>query len=893
MRKILFLGILLSLFCGVSLFSQELTYDKVVRDYYFELQGKGKMNVIRVTSAKIPTMETEEEEKWLSRYLKEDALTGQIKNPRFGRSSISYTIEDPYLINCALNGNIVNIYPSIILFSLPEELLKTGDEPLAPLTLDQPIDIEWIHRIHIPKNFIVKEMPESARWMIGPLELKQSIYREDQLLIVKYQLLLADTTLTPGDRSYLTENALGFAEHGKPLQIEVIPYAQTLWEKGDYKGAFEYYEKTGDYLRYANKALDLRMVIEARQMLEKAILLTPNEPLVWYYWGLSHYSDKGGQRNTNKEELAIADNAFQKVKELGGDTVEFWSKMTEIHLYSPEKNIEPLKALLPYENEQFASRFLLAKAYFQSGEIEALKAHLAESGNFPWREVYDGLLINVDQGSEAMASFFKGKIEDENFSNLIYLAMQDLLVVRDYDTVRALVPLLQEKLGIEDETVKNLAQNSKNLVKHETLDLMPNSIDNLVHQFFINLYYSDGSDFSALASIMTPKLFESTLNRESIIHLYSLHDIFVAGRSQKGENKLAILDELLQGQEVAMTELDDGYSSVEIDLNEAGFSGIFKMLVGTEEMKLIAFLGQDAGIGEYLQAHPPTTLEVFKWLAENHYYPGTSCVTSWNKEYEEGRATIDELIKAWMIETGSAEKALPYFEEKYKVNPTQIVEESLLVIYEALESVKMIPILEKRVEADKSNIDLLSRLLYAYAFFNEVDKAELIREEILLLTDDVKVLDAIYYQYYAITRDRDAYEAWVQKLAETNEAKDFHYNFLAWLAVIENRKPTDREYMYARKAVELSQSQSDAIIHTQACLFALDGRFEAAVDLLTQLEAKSLEGGFKNQDWMLHGLIADGLGFVKTRDFSFSRITPEGNYTNYSLSCEFFRNVHF
>lgn len=874
--------------------------------------------------------------------IEEDFLFGELVDLDYTRVGdlrvpfeYSYNADKVARIYSGFNYTEVALMQNQIIRDLPDYFLlspRDDEKRLEPFYFTQPFSFERTYKVQIPEGFLVESMPKSQRIMIGPLEVQQKVLRQKNVIIVKFSYAIGDEPLSPKDALYLKRNASQFYGEMEALLIRFTHEGQKLLDEGDYKGAlnrFKEYASTGDssihHIRYAQAALSSRLGMLAREEIEKAVKLDPDSDLAWYVRGLIYSENEIGRSFQPGFDWEIAVNSFKKAIELNPNDVDYYLKLVAILCLNSkgqgfasdskiEEAIPYLEKLFELDNEQgtLEAKNRLLLIYWFLKDDEGLN-RLLENYSFdsPTEEIFQAMLLLLLEGEEAMDGYL-----DENFSKkeqvqTRYQIAAYLELRRDYKIAASVLAknLDSGEGGIDLEVkVKSLASREV----FEDQFAQGDRPEDFVGEFFHQIFKSDGETFGNLKPLLSGSLFKQLLDEDETSNLAIFYDIFVTNQQNTMNLQELALDTLYQGIVFRVESVGEKFYQVYVDLNDAGYRGGITFWLSKEDggFKIQALSSNFAGMGEflygcYLEARRSKDEEeidaietVLGWMyralspaqmENSDPFVGWNFIKWMDYQKEVDGEWLEAILIAFAMETGSPTIGFEKMEQWAQSKENKIAtlaSFSLLGAYFDLSDRENAFLYGKKLhEQFPESRSLALRYIGGGLISNNQEEIKGYLDELIAKTFDIRQLESYLYLYYSYTMDYEGYEAVLTQLENQGLATAAHYNLLAWISIFKEEGVKDRDLLYARKAVTLSESKNSAILHTLATLYAIAGKCNEAVKLLDQLEELSPTGRYQTSDWFLYGLIAQQYGSEETAEAAFGKIGPVEDLLEIPTSC--------
>jgi len=445
-------------------------------------------------------------------------------------------------------------------------------------------------------------------------------------------------------------------------------------------------------------------------------------------------------------------------------------------------------------------------------------------------------------------------------------------------------------------------------VPFEEIVYDPNDPEALVKKFYTALYMSNGSDFKDLKEIMTTDLFDRAVDRDNNNNCHSewwslRNESISAGLSMKVILDLMLSDIKFQTRKDA----DGGYhlKLIQTGLGTNLDSNFYIKKTGSD-LKLAATKSFRAAIGsvvlEYLDfGKLRSASDWLDWFIKDYSsfaregdepLYGHPIQGFWKK-----RGNDKSNIKAMKLAAVSVlatdkmlfSKAVSVMESSLVMDDNIFTPDKFYyALYFAYQTGENFEgqyktaswLYDKYPESDFA-WSVLLRALFDLGRFDELDTLAL--ERLQEDDEDDTAIDMLINSYFS-RLDFDSVDRIFQDLKVKNRLTARLYNAVAWMYLF---KPVvDEEALeYARKAVNMSNNNNTAILHTLAAMYAEFGRCEEARNTLNRVMVLSGSSQPSSDDWYVLGRIAEEYGMLRSALFYYKKVEkPQSISSQYDSS---------
>ncbi|BDU77695.1 DUF3857 domain-containing protein [Mesoterricola sediminis] len=183
-----------------------------------------------------------------------------------------------------------------------------GKKPLPPRTQDlvqpEPVRVEWRYRVHPPKGYVLRSLPESDRLPLGPATFTRSYAREgDGTALASFVLDSGPARWTPAQVEAARKALTAFSE-SRRTDLIFDQEGEALLKAGRAPEALAAFRKLAadepasplPWARKAQALLGLGLGEAAREAARKGVALAPGSALAQDTLGWVLQFDEGGRR---------------------------------------------------------------------------------------------------------------------------------------------------------------------------------------------------------------------------------------------------------------------------------------------------------------------------------------------------------------------------------------------------------------------------------------------------------------------------------------------------------------------------------------------------------------------------------------------------------------------
>ena len=482
-----------------------------------------------------------------------------------------------------------------------------------------------------------------------------------------------------------------------------------------------------------------------------------------------------------------------------------------------------------------------------------------------------------------------------------------LIHIRDYTSASVL--LREAAKGSPDAmSLESRAGVLSRTVPFEEIVYDPNDPEALVKKFYTALYMSGGSDFEGLKEIMTADLFSRAVNRDNNNNFHSewwslRNESISAGLSMKVILDLMLSDIKFQTRKDA----DGGYhlKLIQTGLGTNLDSNFYIKKAGSD-LKIAATDSFRASIGsvvlEYLDSGKlGSASDWLDWFIKDYSsfaregdepLYGHPIQGFWKKRgNDKSNIKAMELAAVSVLATDKIlfSKAVSVMESSLVMDDNIFTSDKFYyALYFAYQTGENFEgqyktaswLYDKYPESDFA-WSVLLRALFDLGRFNELDTLAL--ERLQEDDEDDTAIDMLINSYFA-RLDFDSVDRIFQDLKVKNRLTARLYNAVAWMYLF---KPVvdEKALEYARKAVNMSNNNNTAILHTLAAMYAEFGRCEEARNTLNRVMVLSGSSQPSSDDWYVLGRIAEEYGMLESALFYYKKVEkPQSISSQYDSS---------
>lgn len=803
---------------------------------------------------------------------------------------------------------------------------KEDEERTSPYYFSQPVTLHKIYRIHIPVGFIPQEVPDSEEIQIGlfTLDKKVSYSKEDQLITLDMTLSISQEELTAEDAFSLKKNASGFSRQSESITLNFLHEGEQLLKAEDYQGSLAKYreyavrEDAGaiDHMRLAKAYLNARFGTLAREEINKAIELDPKNSIAWYLKGLIYQNNEFGRILQSGFDLDLSVAAFKEAIVLDPENYDYQNQLVEMLCYNKQgvkfasdsytaEAVGVLEQLIvdDKDNEEKYKNSLLFAAWF-AGKYDKVAEVASSISNEKLKKLFNALSLYFNSGNDAMLEEVNKVYTADEVKGAWQQIAQLLIDKRQYGEAAQLMRMA----AAGSESAFDLEYQA-DLISAVTLQdrsmFGDSTVEGLIKRFFSDLFNADGVDFSLLETHLTPALYNQLIDNENSSGLGFFYDVFVKNSLSAFNHSESMMDRFFSGVTFHIEQEGEVAFKVKVNLQEAGFRGslFFLVIKNGDQLRIAGFNENIEGIGDALvdlydageldavkksiswldKLFKPETVRVGEPLG---FFPFLSFADEVGLEKSDD---IRLILAAVAAETKGSLKS---------VQPLLAIAGNSDDMKDVFASASLIKYYSEN--QDVENIYKYSQLVYDE--FPDSTNATLYYMRSLLLTDqsakaeallvekeaadwDDGKLGALYHDYFSYTIDYEGFSKYIEKLEGEGSATATHYNLISWLSLFLEEGPQPKDFLYARKAVKMTEAKNAAILHTLACLYADAGRCNEAVKLLDDLEELSPSGRYSSADWYLYGRIAEEYGIPESAKIAYKSVVDLDDLISVPVSC--------
>ncbi|MBN1648769.1 MAG: DUF3857 domain-containing protein [Spirochaetales bacterium] len=849
-------------------------------------------------------------ENW-QKYIDEEYNGGELKdfemspvNDLDTQFTISFTTEkakctytEDYLAQLAL-------FPATLLGWVPDLLLsEQKEERTHDFSLNFPYVIRRDYRIYPPRGFVPYMLPENEEYELGSMSAERQVSLEDDHVLVSYRFSTGKALLTPAE----------FAQTGKALRdfrkrdavfINFLHEGQMLLEEGDYKAALEKFQELIELgpdnamhrLRYARALLKAGFASSAKNAINEAIQLNPESGAFYAELGWILQHDDISRRFYPGYAREQAIEAYKKAIEYEPDNWEYCGNLAILYEYDRNglrysDRDASLTAAEYYrkarELKEDALLYNLLINYFYTGEYVKMKDLLDQVEDEHSRNVY-GLLYETGQnGIEAAVAFAEKNISREDRRKAYKDSINQLVQDRNYE---AAVRFLREaaKGSSEAVSLEQRADYLAQMKKWESLEFTNNNYEDTVRMFYKSLILSSDLKFADLEKVCDPRFFAYAIDDSSRQSLRNEYYSVIREAKNGGLRMANILDSMLCGFRMDVKAKDSGVAMIKMQpMNGSDAVATFFVIRNGSSCQVISLKGYSAAVGKVI---------VDSWKAGNKKL-AEDLLDLFHDEYYKLEDPKDPFFSL-----------LPY-EHFYLAKDLndRVLYAGASLMGEGIFRDEAITILEKGLASAGDKAPFYYALYYKYLDAKKLSEFSLCGEKLAGLLPEseegfIRYVRSRPSVYSPDTIEREARE-WMSDNSESAElykvvlhkyadhqrfteadrifsemnTKNFvganEYNNHAWMGLF-RPKLTDEDFSNARKAVSMTNSKADYILHTMAALYAEIGRCQEARTMLDQEIHMSGRAELDSNEWYVLGRIAEEYGIMDFALDAYARVEP-------------------
>ena len=828
--------------------------------------------------------------------------------------------EDSQAIVAIMQGELANYLPAIF---LTEDKEDDADKRKDDYYFYRPFTFEKRYTINPPVGFSLRELPKSEIINLGDITVEKHFTMTDDIVEAVLTISSGKRLLSAPDFELTKEEVVRFSKEN-PILIVFDHIGEKLLAEGDYRGSIDYLkaisnrepEKEIHLIRLADALLKAGLGLDARLAAKRAVELNGESEQAYrkLAWILQH--DELGVRFGPGYDRDGAIAAYKKAVELDADE---WS------------NYANLAILLEYDDNGLR---------YSNGNLrEAIETYkkigerLADNGMDinvitdllylkDWEELETALEKYENQKTvnlyKVVAYAAAGEF-DEAFSEasktgnavdkrrVLSSAGELLIHIRDYSS--AAVLLEEAAKGSPDAmSLESRAGVLARTVPFEEIVYESEDPEALVKRFYKALYMSKGSDFSELEDIVSSDLYERAMDRDFNNNFHSEWWSLRNESIRAGMSLEVILDLMLSDIKFQIRE--DTASGYHLKLIQTGLG------TNLDSNFYIRKIGSELKIAATDSFRSPIGSIILEYLDAGKLSSASNWLDWFIKDYSSFVREGDEPLYGHPVQGFWKKRS----NDKSDIKTMKLAAASILATDKTL-SGEAVSILESGL-LDHDNNLALNKFYYALYFayqtgddfegqyksaswlYNKYPESDfawsvLLRSMLNLgLYDKLEVLagsrleeddeddiaiDMLINSYFS-KLDFDSVDRIFQNLKDKNRLTARLYNAVAWMYLF---KPVvdDAAFEYARKAVNMSNNNNTAILHTLAALYAEFGRCEEARNTLDRVMTLSGSSEPSSDDWYVLGRIAEEYGMIESALYYYKKVEkPESIAGQYDSS---------
>ncbi len=793
-----------------------------------------------------------------------------------------------------MQGEIVNRLPEVFTYKNDDDELRVNK-----YSFYQPFMYIKKYVIHIPTGFVPRKVPESEFIKLGTVSLTKKFAVTDNIVEVTLALDSGKKVITPLEFEETKKAVLDFKDE-KPIILNFEHIGYKMLADGNYKesiGEFKKYcdlekDKAIHWIRLAGALLQAGLGDDAKKAALKAVELDPEsaEGYGKLAWVLQH--DGLGRRFMPGYDKAGAIEAYHKAIDLDPDNWLYHANLAILEeydeygmRYSDEADLDDAIENYKATGEKLAEKGMelnLISDYFYSGRFKELLDLLDKVKNQNTASLYRVISY------AAMGDLEKAFSEAEKSTNagekrkLLSDAGDMLVRIRKYPEVAALFKKAAK--GSEDAlSLETRSATFEKTIPYEKILFDLSNPEDVVKKFMKELYLSRGEKFNGIEELVTPSVYKKGIDPEAVNGFKKEWFLLRKQSISSGISLKAILDLLLADMKF-QTEKDSsgGYhlklvqTGLGINLDSNYYlikEGNSYRIAGTDDF--ITVIGPV--IENYVTSGRLETAKTWlDWFIKDYSIYnrdnddplyGHPVQQFWKKH---GKKTPDTMKYAAaaieVMDKDYAEKGV----EILKQGRSKAVKESQLksfdyALYFGYQTLEDLPLM---YSTSGKLFEIYPESDFAWSSYLDALLRNNKGEELLRVTasrlkedptDSISINILINY-YFSQMNFSKVDEIFSEQLKANRETARL-YNAVAWMDLF--KPSSDKKGLeYARKAVNLSNGRSEAILHTLASQYAEAGRCREARNTLDEVIRLSGNDDPSSDDWYVLGRIAEEYGMM-------------------------------
>jgi tetratricopeptide (TPR) repeat protein len=822
-----------------------------------------------------------------------------------------------------LDSSLIAIRVESLFYRLPVELRQREKEPekgneegketpKKPRTSDYllplPYVYEWHYKIIPPLGFQAKPLPPDAKIALGPATLTEEFAKEsDGSVQARFRFDTVKRRLTIAEATELRDKAAQLRE-GPAIFVYFEPTTQALINQGKMKEAFQasrelisqHPKEAVHHLQRAKVLLAAGLGQAARDEAQAAVKLEPSSALAQKTLADILEYDLVGRELRRGSDYAGAEAAFRAAKKLDPEDTDVAGNLAILLEYNREgerygpgakmkEAVAEYKSLTEDQLAKIGFKKNLAIALFYDSEFAPAKKN-SESLSPPLNAVVVAAEAAMNGTEAGMAEARKRTANETDLKAVLKAAGELLMRVRKYPQAAELTAA-----GASGSNASNsigLAAMLRKAQPHEQMKV-ENTPAGIVTRMFL---------------IIT----DTQITLEKVSSLYSRNAQKVLHRSDPDDVEKTLKSGVTIRRALSRTGfpadvmLDVVLPAMQVQVEGDDAMGYRVTLRPAGANKMTMWVVKESGNYKILdEAQKPNSigLEILDRLAAGNT-AGAKVMLDWVRDEEHLAGGDDSLAgfafpRIWT----KGKEAEP---EEMRVAAASILAQTKETAGDGL------AILESARAAAKSEEEKLNlgvALLSAYRNLDEYEKlhalaAELAKQrpeskrvffddEVALrglgrfsdadtlaqqmakrLPDDADVQRAFVYTAVAREDYATAHDLGLKMIA-AGKAEASDINGVAWNALFTS-KVEQQDVDTAVKAVQMSQNNNAAFLHTLGCIYAEIGKTKEAREVLIQAMDQLNEEEPDSNYWYAFGRIAEQYGENEVATSDYKRVKKPG-----------------
>ncbi len=846
---------------------------------------------------------------------------------RFGkREALTYSNPDdfskPFHVSLKISGvgrgvteevtGFVAIMQAEMVNRLPDvfQYKNDDDKPRKnKYSFYQPFVYTKRYIINPPTGFVPRKVPQSEFIKLGTVSLSKKYNVTGSRVEAVFVLDSGKKIISAAEFEKTKKAVLAFKEE-KPVILNFEHIGYKLLSEGDYKGSIQEFKKYCDLekdkaiprIRLAGALLQAGLGDDARKAALKAVSLDPKSAAAQakLAWVLQH--DGLGRRFMPGFDRTGAVAAYKAAIKLDPDNWLYHANLAILYEYDEtglrytagsnlDDAIEQYKAVGSKLAEKGMELNLITD-YFYSGQFKELLKLLDKVKNRNTVSLYR-IVSYAAMGNMASAFSEAEKSADAGAKRKLLSSAGDMLIrIRKYHEAAQL--FTEAAKGSDDAlSLETRASTFEKTIPYEKITFNLSNPEDIVRKYFKELYMSKGKNFGGIQKLVTEDFYKKGMNSEdnstfkdewfsfrkqsisSGISLETILDLLLADMKFQSENDGGGGYHLKLVQTGLGSNLDSNYYLVPSGKTfKIAATDNDRVLVGTV-VEMLDKKGEGTRAKVWLDWFIKD-YSIFNRSSDDPLY-GHPVQKFWKRHGKRSAAEISYAAAAIeVMDKRLAAHAVSVLEKgKVKVSPVERVrafDYALYFGYQTLENVVMMYRSAKELYNSYPDSDF-AWSSYLDALLRTSRGTELVQAANQRLKEDPSdsISVNMLINYYFSKMNFEKVDEIFNKQIQANRESARLYNAVAWMDLF--KQTYDKKGLeYARKAVNLSGSNNEAILHTLASQYAEAGRCREARKTLDEVIRLSGNDTPSSDDWYVLGRIAEEYGMRETAEKYYKKV---------------------